>query len=557
MIFANKITPTNNDADPLVELHIGLSDANSPDTGSPTSVDMDALRALSARYSVEATDTDPDASLFPFDVPPASTAGDDCGGGFRETSKPIGDLGRAKPIVHIQRSEGGTDEPLPLFTPLGESTPYPLNALGCLQAAAEAIARKVQVPASTAAQSVLAVAALAAQAHADVGLPYGQKRPLSLFMVTVAASGDRKSSADNEASRPVAEREKILRDLHAADASAFKIAHAAWQSQKRKIEADKKLGMKGKADALATIGPEPLPPLVPILSMSDLTLDGITKNLANAHPSLAIFTAEGGTFTGGHSMSEENRLRTAASLSEFWDGKLIKRVRAADGVTILPGRRLSVHLMIQPNASHSFIANPVLRDQGLLSRVLVASPESLAGGRLYRDPEPADEAAIQAFEERILSILEAPQPLVDGRNELEPRVLRMTDDATALWVDFFNDVESQSGAKGKLAGVYEFAAKSAEHVARIAGVLTIARDLEAEAIDRFEMECAIELMSWYLREADRLQSASRLDPRLLRAAELLKWMQSHGGEIQFRDIIKNMEIRRVMQNSLTCFIGTF
>src|SRR5215211_588334 len=48
-----------------------------------------------------------------------------------------------------------------------------------------AISRKVQVPEAIAAQSVLAVAALASQAHADVMLPYGQTRPLSLFLVTV------------------------------------------------------------------------------------------------------------------------------------------------------------------------------------------------------------------------------------------------------------------------------------------------------------------------------------------------------------------------------------
>ena len=36
----------------------------------------------------------------------------------------------------------------------------------------------------------------AAQAHADVALPYGQPRPLSLFLLTIAGSGDRKTTAD-------------------------------------------------------------------------------------------------------------------------------------------------------------------------------------------------------------------------------------------------------------------------------------------------------------------------------------------------------------------------
>jgi len=60
----------------------------------------------------------------------------------------------------------------------------------------------VQVPAAMAAQSVLASAALAAQPHADAQLPTGQSRPLSLFFVTLAPSGDRKSTSDNEAVKP-------------------------------------------------------------------------------------------------------------------------------------------------------------------------------------------------------------------------------------------------------------------------------------------------------------------------------------------------------------------
>ena len=108
-----------------------------------------------------------------------------------------------------QKSSSGvagpvSDEPLPLFPPLPPAERYPVEALGpVLSRAALAIARKVQVPEAIAAQSVLATAALAAQAHADVVLPFGQTRPLSLFLVTIAGSGDRKSSADNEALRPI------------------------------------------------------------------------------------------------------------------------------------------------------------------------------------------------------------------------------------------------------------------------------------------------------------------------------------------------------------------
>ena len=115
--------------------------------------------------------------------------------------------------IDRRRRETGSaavaDPPLPLFPPMPAQAPYPIEALGpTLAPATAAIVRKVQVAEAMAAQSLLATAALAAQAHADVALPFGQTRPLSLYFVTVADSGDRKTSADTEALRSVKEREK-------------------------------------------------------------------------------------------------------------------------------------------------------------------------------------------------------------------------------------------------------------------------------------------------------------------------------------------------------------
>src|SRR6185295_11879932 len=110
--------------------------------------------------------------------------------------------------------------------------PYPVQALGpILSRAAAAIARKVQVPDAIAAQAVLAAAALAAQAHADVLLPFGQSRPLSLYLVTIAGSGDRKSSADNEALSPVHKCEKALRAEYDEAMKSYRIAIAAWGAE--------------------------------------------------------------------------------------------------------------------------------------------------------------------------------------------------------------------------------------------------------------------------------------------------------------------------------------
>ena len=49
----------------------------------------------------------------------------------------------------------------------------------------------------------------------------------------------------------------------------------------------------------------------------------------------------------------------------MWDGQPIKRVCSLDGVSVLCGRRLSMHLMVQHEAAAQFLADQTLRDQVL------------------------------------------------------------------------------------------------------------------------------------------------------------------------------------------------
>ncbi|WAJ28927.1 DUF3987 domain-containing protein [Antarcticirhabdus aurantiaca] len=215
-------------------------------------------------------------------------------------------------------------------------------------------------------------------------------------------------------------------------------------------------------------------------------------------------------------------------------------MRAVDGVSILSGRRLALHLMVQPDAAAGFLADGMLRDQGLLSRILVAAPQSIAGTRLYREVRPEDDFAIKTYGARLLACMEAPLPLAENkRNELAPPALELTSEAAAIWRQFYDHVEEQCGKGRGLSGVQDFAAKVAEHAARIAGVLTIIEEEEPQEIGAAAMSSATALADWYLSEAQRLQQAARLDPKLLLASKLLDWMRETGEqEIHFRDVLR-------------------
>jgi hypothetical protein len=282
-----------------------------------------------------------------------------------------------------------TEKPRPLRRAIADANPFPIDALGPFSWPAYAIADKIQCPPAIAALSVLGVASLAAQGHADVLLPRtGQVKPLSLFLVSIGESGERKSAADNEAKRAIAEYERELATAYELQAPQYRNARDAWESERQNIFRSKSMDAVQKSNALDTLI-EPQAPLTPMLTCPEPTFEGLCLLFRTGQGALGLFSDEGGHFVGGHALSEDARLRTAAGLSSLWDGSPIKRVRAGkDESYVLLGRRLAMHLMLQPKVASELLSDPLLKDQGLLSRILVSYPQSTAvrasaGNRTY------------------------------------------------------------------------------------------------------------------------------------------------------------------------------
>jgi hypothetical protein len=190
------------------------------------------------------------------------------------------DLPKAKFRSEAASAKAPPTEPLPLIRERPPATPFPIEALrGVLGEAAKAIHDKIQSPIAICGQSVLAAAALVTQGYANVMLPMGHQKPLSCFLITVAASGERKTATDTEALNAVRKREKELKDEYDVLKERYKLAMAAWE--KAHDTAIKK-GGDDQAQiqaALKAIGPEPRPPLLPKLTCSEPTFEGLFKQL--------------------------------------------------------------------------------------------------------------------------------------------------------------------------------------------------------------------------------------------------------------------------------------
>jgi len=251
-------------------------------------------------------------------------------------------------------------------------------------------------------------------------------------------------------------------------------------------------------------------------------LEGLHKLLMAGTGAVGLYSDEGGAFIGGHAMNRDNQLRTAAGLSGLWDRGEADRVRAGDGAAKLYGKRLALHLLMQPVAAERVLADPVLVGQGFLARCLLAWPESTAGTRLYVAESLERDPAMRAFHARLHEVLVTPPLFAEGtRNELAPRVIRLSADAKALWVAAHDEIERRQTDGAEYAQVRAWASKAAEQILRVAGVLAIVSGvamIEAETV-----EAAARLIDWHMDEAARLVGASQIPADIRDAEAVLAW----------------------------------
>ena len=431
----------------------------------------------------------------------------------------------ALPRVAARAAPGTATAPESLRRPVPPPEPYPVKELGPILApACESLRRVIQAPDAICGASLLAAASLAVQGLADVTVD-GRVYPLSLWFLSVAESGERKSAVDSQAMRPAREHEKGLASAYDAEAEAHRTQMEEWEARCSKARSmAKKAGGIGLADALREIGPAPPPPLRPIVIAADFTAEGLAKLLAVGLPSMGAFTDEAALVFGGHGMSKETVSRTAGTLCKLWDSGSLDRIRAGDGPVKLYGRRLALHLMGQPVIAERALSDDVLAGQGFLARCLLAWPQSTAGTRVYRSENLVDDAALIRYRARAADLLARPMPMAHGaRNELALPLLSLSPDAMEFCIGLDAVIELQMAPGGSFATVKAWANKTVEQAQRIAGVLTLLENADARAIDAATMERAAELALWHLGEAARLAGTAALSPEVRDAEALLAW----------------------------------
>jgi len=92
-------------------------------------------------------------------------------------------------------------------------------------------------------------------------------------------------------------------------------------------------------------------------------------------------------------------------------------------------------------------------------------------------------------------------------------------------VRFHDHIEKQLGVGHPLAPIRGFANKAAEHAARLAAIVTLVDDLDADTIPLAGIEAGMALTEFYLTETLRLGETAAEDADLVLAETTRVWLQ--------------------------------
>lgn len=408
--------------------------------------------------------------------------------------------------------------------------PYPIEALPrVIRSAVEEVIGFVKAPIALAASSALASVSVSLQGLYDVERAPGLTGPISLFLLCIAESGERKTSCDGYFKDVLEEWEREQCDILRPAIEANVAEIVAWEAKKLGvIDAIKKGSKDGKSTddhERALRGLEQGKPLrirSPCVVRGDDTPENLSWALMREWPSAGVLSSEAGVVLGSHSMGSDSVSRNLALLNVLWEGGRIPVGRRTTESYVLEGARLTMGLQVQEATLRTFVdkSKGLARGTGFLARFLIAWPSSTMGTRFYSDAP--DWSRLSAFKQRIHQLLQK-TPTIDSEGRLTTAVLSLAPDAHAAWVTFQNAIEAQLAPDGEMRDVRDVASKMADNAARLAALFHVVEHGEG-AVSADAMERGAKVAAWHLTEARRFLGQISKPVEWLNAQRLDQWL---------------------------------
>lgn len=341
--------------------------------------------------------------------------------------------------------------------------------------------------------SALGAISVAIQGLCDVKRPTGQVGPVSLFLLSLGKSGERKSTAENIFFEAIREFQIEQDNVWVNKNKDWVVVHDVWKSKraalikqisKKAVAGECSLSLESALLKLEKDQPEK--PQKMKFVYEDSTSEALLSGLSEFNSAALISSENGLGSRAFNDLSKQNAL---------WSGDAVTVDRKTSGSYQLTNARLTISFMTQPKTIDEYIRKrgDLARGAGLLSRFLVTAPDSTQGYRSIDNTTTSSECKY-LFAERIKKLLSDNVSMMD--DSARPRkVVKLSSKASERWVDAFNEIEIGIRSGGRFEGAGDLASKLADNIVRIAALLHVFEGYEGD-VSLEVLEFAIDLCLW-------------------------------------------------------------
>ncbi|MDK9584652.1 YfjI family protein [Lelliottia wanjuensis] len=431
------------------------------------------------------------------------------------------------------------------------------------------IQKLTQAPFEMIVSCILSVLSLAAQGAYDVKAFESQGTiPLSLFIITLALSGERKTTVEKLLMRVFREYDSKAAEQYQLDLQNYQILSDIWKTEKKALESALKAAVKGGKepqefrDRLEAHGhKKPNEPVKRQLIYDNTTERALLEGLRGSGASAGLMSDEGGN------LLKSNIFSNLPTINKFWSGGEAPVNRMKD-CFIVKNARLTMHMMVQPDLflSSEKLTEHFFRESGAGARFLLSYPVSTMGERYESSYSLtlAECTELQKLEVKLQAWLE------ESLNCNGERQVLVVGDMHYL-TGLHNLVERELNYGHTLYDFSDVGSKIIENTVRIAGTLhLLTRKDNSLIIPRECIDSAHALCGWYVNQFMSIFSENARDEH--DEALVMDWLDKYHTDPRWQagfpvsDVAnfgpsalrnKDKRIHRALENIVAKSNGTF
>lgn len=359
---------------------------------------------------------------------------------------------------------------------------------------------------------LLTILSFICQSLVCVASPYTNiPGPCSLYLLTMAESGEGKTFLFKLLMKPVHERLNEMNQRYQVDMTEYKRKLRVWKIAQQGLDANLRQAVKkgyGVNDAMMQLeehcSKEPKKPVEPKFIYEDVSPKALIQGVSQ--------WAEAGIITDEPISFFKGMLKNLiAILNKGWDGGTYNFQRA-DGESYEPTLCLMISLMAQPKVFMDYLEKhgEIAKSSGFFPRFLISTVTSSIGHRNKSIDGESLHALLQPFFNR-LKVLMAIFEKRFYEDNYTKDIMELTVGAKTILNKNRVEIEMAISPGGKWAHIPDFASKAPENAMRIAAILEYF-DFKGTGLEGFvnvrinenTMENALRITEWYLQQASNL-----------------------------------------------------